>query len=67
MKLIDNLSSKTQLVSSFPGKEYLYPFYFCILMKLTQLDIENRDKENKIEIVKSELLKAITTLYEKMK
>ena len=30
---LDNLSSKTQLVSSFPGKEFLYSFYFYILMK----------------------------------
>ena len=62
---LDNLSSKAQLVSFFPGKEYLYPFYFCILIKLRQLDIdiENADKLNKIEIVKSQLLNAITKLY----
>jgi hypothetical protein len=33
-------------------------------MKLKQLDIENKEKENKIEIVKSELVKSINTLFE---
>ena len=62
---LDNLSSKTQLVSSFPGKDYLYPFYFCILIKLPQLDEEYKNDRNKIELVKSELLKAINDLYQK--
>ena len=64
---LDNLSSKTQLVSSFPGKDYLYSFYFCILITLFQLDKDNTNKENKIEIVKQELLKSINDLYNKEK
>ena len=34
----DNLSSKILLVSSFLGKNYLYSFYFCILIKFFKFD-----------------------------
>ena len=55
---LDNLSSKTQLVSSFPGKDYLYSFYFCILIKLFQLDKDNTNKsENERNVFYPEYLK----------
>jgi preprotein translocase subunit SecA len=64
---LDNLSSKTQLVSSFPGKDYFYPFYHCILITFPKLEQEYANKENKVEIVKQKLLKAIFDLYNKEK